>query len=208
MAIQVPDPPRKVPLVLILLGSLFLLGCALTQSLSELVSQVSPFAQQMTLEEALAVPPEDRRPTVLEEMGAPDTFTIQFQELEGETIRYETWSYFDFQSRFDFVDGELLWAADLEALPDGSLFPHYYQPDDFHAGMTVDEVRELLGEQELLEIELAEGDIPGGMGFVGDQILLGFDQAGLVYVETLALSPDEAGGEIGLPPGGTDDTGE
>lgn len=205
MAVQVPGPPRKVPLVLILLGSLFLLGCALTQSLSELISQVSPFSEQMTLEEALAVPPEDRRPTVLEEMGAPDTFTIQFQELEGETVRFESWSYFDFQSRFDFVDGELLWTADLEPLPDGSLFPHYYHPADFQAGMTADEVRELLGGRELLEIDLAEGDIPGGLGMVGDQILLGFDQGGLVYVETLALSPDETGGEIGLPGGGADD---
>lgn len=205
MAVQVPGPPRKVPLVLILLGSLFLLGCALTQSLSELISQVSPFSEQMTLEEALAVPPEDRRPTVLEEMGAPDTFTIQFQELEGETVRFESWSYFDFQSRFDFVDGELLWTADLEPLPDGSLFPHYYHPADFQAGMTADEVRELLGGVELLEIDLAEGDIPGGLGMVGDQILLGFDQGGLVYVETLALSPDETGGEIGLPGGGADD---
>jgi len=205
MAVQFLGPPRKVPLVLILLGSLFLLGCALTQSLSELISQVSPFSEQMTLEEALAVPPEDRRPTVLEEMGAPDTFTIQFQELEGETVRFESWSYFDFQNRFDFVDGELLWTAELEPLPDGSLFPHYYHPADFQVGMTVDEVRELLGGVELLEIDLAEGDIPGGLGMVGDQILLGFDQGGLVYVETLALSPDETGGEIGLPGGGADD---
>lgn len=199
MGSPTPAPYRKHPLVLILLSSIILLGCTLTRTLIDLVSQVSPFSQQMTLEEALTVTPEDRRPTVLEEMGAPDTFTVHFQTLEGETVRYETWSYFDFQSRFDFIDGELLWTAELEPLSDGSLFPHYYDPAHFQAGMTVDEVRELLGGEELLEIDLAEGDIPGGLGLVGDQILLGFDRGQLVYVETLALSPAEPGQGAGLP---------
>ena len=201
MAAHASGPRRKVFLLLMLFSSFLLLGCILTQGAAELVSRISPFSEEMTLEEALQVTPEDRRPTVLEEMGAPDTFTIHFQTLEGETVRFESWSYFDFQSRFDFVDGELLWTADLEPLPDGSLFPHYYQPDDFQAGMTVDEVRDQLDGKELLEIDLAEGDISGGLGLVGDQILLGFDQGQLVYVETLALSPDEAGEGINLPGG-------
>ena len=196
-----PVSHRKFPTVLVLVSSLLLLGCALTRGLTDLVSQAFSGSPEMTLEEALQVTPEDRRPTVREEMGAPDTFTIHFQTLEGETVRFESWAYFDFQSRFDFVDGELLWTADLEPLPDGSLFPHYYQPDDFQVGMTVDEVRELLGGKELLEIDLAEGDIPGGLGLVGDQILLGFNQGQLVYVETLALAPDESGEGVSLPAG-------
>lgn len=196
-----PVSHRKFPTVMVLVSSLLLLGCALTRGLTDLVSQAFSDSPEMSLEEALQVTSEDRRPTVREEMGAPDTFTVHFQALEGETVRFESWSYFDFQSRFDFVDGELLWTADLEPLPDGSLFPHYYQPDDFQAGMTVDEVRELLGGKELLAIDLAEGDIPGGLALVGDQILLGFDQGGLVYVETLALAPDETGGGISLPAG-------
>lgn len=207
MAAHVSGPRRKFPLILFLISSLVLFGCVLTRGVSEFVGRISPFYEEMSLEEALAVPPEDRRPTVLEEMGAPDTFTVQFQELEGETIRYETWSYYDFQSRFDFIDGELLWTAELEPLPDGSLFPHYYQPEDFQAGMSVEEVRDLLEGRELLEIDLAEGDIPGGLGLVGDQILLGFDQDRLVYLETMALSPDEGGGDLDLPGENVDDSG-
>ncbi|TFH32464.1 MAG: hypothetical protein E4G99_12695 [Anaerolineales bacterium] len=154
----------------------------------------------MSLEDALAVTPEDRRDTVLEEMGAPDAFTISFEELEGIPVRWETWSYFDFNSRFDFMDGELLWTIELEPVSDGSIYAHFYDPRDFQASLSVAEVRTLLSDQQLVEIDLSEGDIPGGYILAGDQILLGFDQDRLVYVETFILSPAEGDEGVGYLP--------
>ncbi len=58
--------------------------------------------------------------------------------------------------------------------------------------MSAAEVRNLLAGETLEEIELDDGDIPGGLVLVGDQIILGFDQDRLVYVETLILSPVQA----------------
>lgn len=159
-----------------------------------------PAEPEMSLEEAVAVQPEDRRPTVLEEMGAPDAFTITFQELEGTVVRWEEWSYFDFDSRFDFLDGELVWTVELEPMPDGSIYAHFYDPRDFDAYMSVGAVRQLLVDQELVEIDLAEGDIPGGLILAADQILLGFDTDRLVYVETFALAPGEGPDAVALAP--------
>ena len=164
-----------------------------------IIEEQPPF-EEMSLEEALAIPPEDRRETVLTEMGAPDTFTLKFEELEGSVVRWEEWSYFEFDSRFDFIDGELIWTVELEPMPDGSIYAHFYDPYDFRAYMSEAEVRALLGDQELTEIDLTEGDIAGGLALAGDQILMGFDHDRLVYVETFALTAGEPGEVVALLP--------
>lgn len=160
-----------------------------------LITACSPKAapDSMSLEEALSVQPDDGRPTVLEEMGPPDAFTIEFQELEGQVVRWETWSYFDFNTQFDFIDGELLWTVELEEVEDGSIYAHWYHPLDFQAGMSQAEVESLLLDQELLEVDLGALDLEGGLLLAGDQILLGFQDDQLAYVETVILSPDPDG---------------
>jgi len=156
---------------------------------------------EMSLEEALAVPPEDRRPNVLEEMGAPDTFTIRFETLEGQIVRWEEWSYFDFNARFDFVDGELLWTVELEPAPEDTVFAHFYDPQDFEASMSEAQVRALLADQELASLPMDEADVPEGLLLAGDQIVMGFDDDQLVYVETFALTLEEAGEGVAALPG-------
>lgn len=153
----------------------------------------------MSLAEALQVEPEDARPETLRLMGQPDAFTLEWQELEGQLVRWEEWSYFDQQTRFDFVDGELLWTIDIPAAPDGSLFAHFYDPLEFEDGMTLEEVQSLLSDQTLETFTLEEADIPGGQILVGDQILLGFDAGKLVAVQTLVLEPDESAAAPATP---------
>jgi hypothetical protein len=182
----------------ILLSALLSINCSSVGDLTELIKGDQPSSDQMTLAEALATEPEDRRGTVLEELGAPDAFSVRFETVEGQVVRWESWSYFDFGSSFDFVDGELLWTVELDPLPDGSLYAHFYVPEDFQAHMTTAEVRELLPWQSLVEVDLGEGDIEGGVVLAGDQILLGFDQDRLVYVETFVLAPEE--GELAGSP--------
>ncbi|MFN2273938.1 MAG: hypothetical protein ACK2TX_03725, partial [Anaerolineales bacterium] len=155
---------------------------------------------EMSLEEALAVPAEDRRPTVLEEMGAPDAFTIRFEALEGQVVRWEEWSYFDFNARFDFVDGELLWTVDLESVPEDTLYAHFYDPLEFEASMSEAQVRALLADQDLATLPMDDADVPEGLLLAGDQIVMGFDNDQLVYVETFALTLEEPGeGVAALP---------
>jgi pSer/pThr/pTyr-binding forkhead associated (FHA) protein len=149
-------------------------------------------ASEMTLAEALAVEPLDARPETLRLMGPPDTFRLTFQELDGVTVRLEEWSYYDYASRFDFVDGELLWTIDIEPLPDGSLYAHFYDPIDFVADESSAEVRRRLEGVSLTEERLEELGIAGGAVLAGPQIVLGFEADRLVYVETFALSPEAA----------------
>ncbi len=146
----------------------------------------------LSLDEALKVPTEDQRAETLRLLGPPDAFTLQWQELEGQLVRQEQWSYFDFESRFDFVDGELLWTVDVPAAPDGSIYAHAFDPMAFKPGMSIDEAKALVGDPEMTELPLDEADISGGVALAGDQILLGFDQGKLVYVQTFILSPKEA----------------
>lgn len=190
---------RSTTILPLLCLSLLIAGCNMPGRAPDDNGGVETPAETMSMEQALAVQPEDRRPTVLEEMGAPDVFQIHFEQLDGQAVRWESWSYFDFQSAFEFIDGELLWTIELEPAPDGSFYAHFYDPHDFQAFMSVAEVRTLLEGQELEQVDLTEGDLQGGLILAGDQILLGFDQDRLVYVETFMLSPAAEGEPAGFP---------
>lgn len=144
----------------------------------------------MTLAEALDTPAEDHRPRLLELMGPPDTFRLTFQQLEGTEVRWEEWAYYDLGARFDFVDGQLLWNVDLEPPPEVAIYAHFYDPRDFTAAMSPVDARTLLADQEVAEMDLAEGDIPGGLMLAADQLLLGFDGGRLVYAESFFLTPE------------------
>jgi len=145
----------------------------------------------ISLDEVMAVPSVDERTDTLEYLGAPDAFTLQWQELQGQIVRWEEWSYFDFESRFDFVDGVMLWTLDIDPAPSGSIYAHLFNPLEFEFGMTMTEVQGMLPDITMTEIALDEADIPGGVFLVGDQILLGFDEDELVYVQTFILEPEE-----------------
>lgn len=198
---RVPDRRTDSRIVLILLFSLLMLGCSLAAMPPHSTEPMpSPTGEVMSLAAALAVPPNDQRPAVLAEMGPPDAFSLRFDELEGQVVRWETWSYFDFGTRFDFVDGELLWTVELEPVPDGAIYAHFYDPEDFRAGMRVAEVESMLADQGLQVINLSAVDLEGGVALAGDQILLGFQDNRLVFVETVILTPDSAGEPLVLAP--------
>ncbi|MGA2505364.1 MAG: hypothetical protein ABSG01_14875 [Anaerolineales bacterium] len=143
----------------------------------------------MTLDQSLAVAPRDDRPEILARMGRPDSFRITFETLNSKGVRYEEWSYFDDQTCLDFMDGTLVSTVKLDPLPDGSIFASDFDPQSFQAGMSVDEVKALLPDQQFMEVDAADVGVPGGSVMAGERILLGFDQGQLVYVETFALSP-------------------
>jgi hypothetical protein len=158
----------------------------------------SPSYTQEDLALALAAPTVDERPDILVSFGPPDEFEISIVQVEGGQVRMETWRYYGYGTRIDFVDGEIVWTIDLEPGPEQSIFPAWYDPTAFETGMTVEKAQEVLIAASPAgfipeEIDLSEGgeDLAGGVMLVGDQIMLAFDQGALVSAETFGVSVEE-----------------
>lgn len=184
---------RHRSLLLVVLFAVLIVGCSNDEPQSEPVDREE-------LIDAAATPAVDRRSEIRSLVGSPDSFSIWVDEIEGTTVRFESWAYHDLLTRFDFADGELLWTVELEPLPDGSVYPLLYEPAEFAALMTVEAAKRLLREaspdKDLVELELTGGEDPdpilaGGTAVVGDQIVLGFADGLLVYAETFTLAEDD-----------------
>lgn len=156
---------------------------------------------EYSLDEVLQEETSDDRQGVIGYLGLPDAFTISAITMEGVPVRVETWRYFAFEMRVDFVDGEATWTMDIDPAPDDSIFPAWYDPLAFELGMSASEVAALAtaaspAGQTPEAIDLSEGgdDLVGSTMLVGDQIMIGLDPSGVVYVETIALFPEGEGG--------------
>jgi hypothetical protein len=154
----------------------------------------------MTLAEALQEDVVDDRPEVVAYLGLPDAFTISQIVVDGVPVRLESWRYYGFGLRVDFVDGEATWTMDLAPIPEDTYLPAWYDPLAFELGMSPGEAARVATAASPAgmspeSIDLAEGgdDLAGGRLLAGDQILIGLDEAGVVYVETVALFPEGEG---------------
>lgn len=194
---------RLTPIILVVLLALLIQGCnspggskpgnqpstAIPQGASSGSGQIDELDQAMTLDQALSIALDDNRPQVLQQMGPPDIFKVSFQDLNGTRVRQEEWSYFDDQTRFDFVNGALVWTINITSMPDPSVNTSVYDPLSFTDGMTIEEVQALLKGQQLTQVDLTDYGVPATQVLAGDQILLGFDGGKLVYVRTFELAP-------------------
>ena len=148
-------------------------------------------AADLTLEQALSVEVEDARPVLLSNLGPPDAFSKTVDEVEGQLLISEEWSYISMGVRVDLVDGGIGIVAPIDPRPeDAAIYPRFYDPDEFDLFMDRASVLQLLEGQELTEFDLGEAGITGGFMIMGDQILLGFADNQLVYVETYVRVPD------------------
>ncbi len=152
------------------------------------------------LEAAFSAPVVDDRPEVLSFLGQPDAFTISIVAVEDTEVRMESWRYYQFGTRVDFVDGEAALTIEIAPAPDGAIFPAWFDPLAFRAGMTAAEAAGVAADAspagaQVESIDLAPGgeDLAGGQFFVGDQIVIGIQNDRLVYVETVGLFSE--GGE-------------
>lgn len=89
---------------------------------------------QEDLEAALAAEVVDDRPEVLAYLGRPDAFTISIVELEGATVRMESWRYYQFGTRVDFCDGEAVWTQRSTPCPTGRSSPPGMTPSPLRPG--------------------------------------------------------------------------
>lgn len=161
----------------------------------------SPLTEEQAarLREALLTETEDQRPDLLRLLDRPDAFCMIELLVEGVPVRRESWFYFRYLTQIDLVDGQVSLTIDLIEPPLETIFPAWYDPQAFPAGMsgeeaiaaattaspaeTIPEAMDIGGLGE----ELAAGEI-----LVGDQIILGIFEGRLVYVETVPLFPEEA----------------
>ncbi|NLG26756.1 MAG: hypothetical protein GX557_02525 [Chloroflexi bacterium] len=139
----------------------------------------------------------DDRLAILAELGTPDAFSIAFeQDPAGAQYRVETWTYVDVGMTLTFSDGVLIETGGIDASSeDLSAWPVDYDPLSFQAGMTLDAVQGLLAGQELVSLEVPVEFGAGMVLYGGDQIVLGFSEGELEFVETLPITVDTLGGE-------------
>lgn len=139
----------------------------------------------------------DDRAVFLYDLGTPDAFAIAFEQTpEGGLYRVETWSYVEVGMTLTFADGVLIQTGSIDVSEDDiSAWPVDYDLLSFEAGMTLDAVQGLLAGQELVSLEVPEEFGADTVLYAGDQIVLGFTEGELEFVETLAITVDTLGGE-------------
>lgn len=136
----------------------------------------------------------DRRPELLADLGAPESFVLTADEVGGRVARFESWQYWSSGTQIDLVDGEIAWNLTLDPLPEGSFVPLFYSPDEFVLLSSYDEVVTRLGDVELSPLEgaAAELGVDGAELFAAEQLLLGFVDDQLIHVQTYPLAPEES----------------
>lgn len=139
----------------------------------------------------------DDRLAILAELGSPDAFSIAFeQDPAGGQYRVETWFYAGAGMVLTIADRVLIETGGFDASSEElSAWPVDYDPLSFQGGMTLEAVQALLAGQELVSLEVPEEFGAGMVLYAGDQIVLGFSEGELEFVETLPITVDTYGGE-------------
>ena len=133
---------------------------------------------------------------VVDMFGWPHSFTLLEIEIkEGEYRCSETWTYYDGQTRYYFIDGEYHDWEPVESLPEGSISTPY-RPDEFVLGSNKATVKQAIasGDEWLLTQEagfLFEGILDEAEIYAAPQLIAGFHQDRLILLEAVALIPEE-----------------
>jgi len=127
---------------------------------------------------------------LIDEFGWPDSFTILEADADqGDPVRFETWIYYRGKISYTFFDGIFQVEGDVETLPQGFIStPHH--PDQFPLGASPDQIQALLPDYTLVPLENSEAIQPGAEMFVAQQLVLGFLDNRLFYVDALAFIPE------------------
>lgn len=129
---------------------------------------------------------------VFEDMGSPQAFALLFYEEElfdgsyGD-VRFETWDYYDAGVSYTFINGELAGEDPLDVEIVGEIYPIPYQPDQFSAYMSLDEVLASAGLDRYLVVPLEKELVDGGEVYYAQELTFGLKNDELLYIEALAL---------------------
>jgi hypothetical protein len=126
--------------------------------------------------------------------GWPHSFTLL--EIAGddeESHCSEAWTYYDGKTTYYFLDGEYHEWEPVDPLPEGSIATPYH-PDEFLIGSSPDAVAKAVapGDEWILAEEagyLLESTLDDAEIYAAPQLVAGFYQDHLIFLEALALVP-------------------
>ncbi len=138
---------------------------------------------------------------VADEFGLPNTFTIVYGEDAEEVVtaaagdppthRFEYWDYYEMGTRFVFRDGDVVATHAIEPLGYEFDYPAI-SPESFSAGMTVEDVSELMGFEPAASADLVPSAVTGVEMYVWDGVLsVTFHEGGLISAETAPVIVEE-----------------
>lgn len=131
---------------------------------------------------------------IVGQFGWPDAFSImEVDDTDDKSLRYESWTYYAGQTKYEFVDGVFQTWGEVEPLPRDTIGTPY-RPNQFTLGASVNEVRVLVAGNEWMPMPgadlLIEGIADELEVYVAPQLVAGFSEGRLVFVEAMALVPD------------------
>ncbi len=124
--------------------------------------------------------------------GYPEAFTILFYEDDDENgalqdVRQELWEYYQAGESYTFLNGELTSVDPLDVGDVGPLSAQPYLPEQFAAGMDMEDVLVAAGVDSFIEVPLEEQFLKGGKLYYGESLAFGMVDGQLRYLEALAL---------------------
>jgi hypothetical protein len=162
------------------------------------ITEEEPAAVSQTLSPTSAPSPttpplvalSQQQQLLIDEFSWPDSFTIlEADDEQGEHVRFETWIYYQGKITYTFFDGVFQVEGDVETLSEGYIStPHH--PDQFPLGASPDQIQALLPDHTLVPIDHSEAIQLGAQMFVAQQLVLGFLDNRLFYVDALAFIPE------------------
>jgi hypothetical protein len=136
---------------------------------------------------------------VRERLGRPDAFSILYYDEPGtdgsvQTVTMSQWTYFDEGLEFTFTDEVIVTEDTFELEPGVEAEPVPYDPDQFRAYMSPEEVLEATGLEEFFGGS-ADELVDGGELYFADRLIWGIKDGELRYIEAVALEAQAARGE-------------
>jgi hypothetical protein len=135
--------------------------------------------------------PSEEQTALAREIGSPQSFAILFysiKDTDGNKIdvRDETWTYYDQNKMFQFINGKLTNETSLPTRVQNAM-PIPYKPGQFIAYMSLDQVLSAARQQKYLEIPLEKELVPDSRLYYAEMLTFSLQNGKLRYIETLAM---------------------
>lgn len=130
--------------------------------------------------------------------GPPDAFAVLYfdeQRADGTvtTVSMSRWSYYGEGVEFSFAGDEVVAEDPVFLEPGSTAEPVPYDPDQFHAYMSLDEVVAAAGLEDYVGGPVDEL-VDGGELYFADRLSWGLQDGELRYIEAFALEAEVAAG--------------
>ena len=135
----------------------------------------------------------DQQQLLVDEFGWPDSFTIlEVDDDQGQKVRFETWTYYAGKIIYTFFDGVFQVEGYIDPIDEEAIISPY-RPDQFALGATPEQIGALITSGDFTRIPDEGSGLEGVDLYVADQLVVGFEEDRLVYVDALVFLPE--GGE-------------